>query len=96
MRETKPQKMKRSFLAAAVLLIISSCTENERAKDFGGTATVDLPAGQKLVTVTWKEGNNLWYLTKPMTSIDVAETYSFQEESSWGMWEGTVVIKETK
>jgi hypothetical protein len=31
-----------------------------------------------------------------MNSSDVAETYKFQEESSWGVMEGTYNIVETK
>jgi len=76
-------------------LTVSSCTENMRAKQWGGNASLELPANQKLVVVTWKD-NDLWYLTKPMTADDIAETYTFQEESSWGLLEGTYTIKEVK
>lgn len=38
--------------------------------------TLELPANQKLVMITWKD-DSLWYLTKPMTEEDVAETYTF-------------------
>lgn len=72
-----------------------SCTEQQRAKKYGGTATENLPANQKLVTVTWKE-TNLWYLTRPMSATDVAETYEFKESSNFGILNGKVIIKETK
>lgn len=72
-----------------------SCTENQRAKEYGGTAKITLPPNKKLINVTWKE-TNLWYLTRPMTPSDSAETYTFQEESSYGIWEGTYIIKEVK
>ena len=39
---------------------------------------------------------SLWYLTKPMTEDDVAETYKFQESSDLGIMEGTVTVVETK
>ena len=88
--------MKKGILAILVLAsALTSCTQNERAKSFGGTATVNLPQGQKLVNITWKE-DQIWYLTRPMNSADTAETYTFQEESSYGMMEGTVVLKESK
>lgn len=74
---------------------LASCTENDRVKNFGGEGTINLPQGRKLVTVTWK-GNQIWYLTKSMKEGDVAETYQFQEESSWGVIEGTYNIVETK
>ncbi len=76
-------------------LILFSCTENARVKNFGGEGTINLPKGRKLVNVTWKE-NQIWYLTRAMNSNDVAETYKFQEESSWGVIEGTYNIVETK
>jgi len=77
------------------LALMTSCTQNSRAKNFGGKASLNLPAGQKLVVVTWKD-DNLWYLTRPMNENDVPETYTFQEESSWGLMEGTYTIKETR
>ena len=91
--------MKKSLLSAAVvammgLVFLSGCTEQERAKKFGGSASLDLPAGTKLVTVTWKEGGNLWYLTRPMRPEETPETYIFKESSSYGIMEGSVTIKE--
>jgi uncharacterized lipoprotein YehR (DUF1307 family) len=87
--------MKKVILAIAVIVSMASCTQNERAKQFGGTATIDLPQGQKLVNITWKE-DQIWYLTRPMGASDSAETYTFQEESSYGVMEGTVILKESK
>ena len=87
--------MKKLFLTILIGVIATSCTQNERVKTWGGTGTINLPKGRKLVNVTWKE-TELWYLTRPMDSSDVAETYQFQEESSWGMVEGTYNIIETK
>lgn len=99
---SKGQKI--GYIVGKVLLIVfiitlvvatSSCTENSRAKNFGGKAQLELPQGQKLVVVTWKD-DALWYLTRPMRPNETAETYTFQEKSSWGVWEGTYTIKEKK
>ena len=87
--------MKKLFLAIGVIVMFGSCTENARVKQWGGEGTINLPQGRKLVNVTWKE-NQVWYLTRSMNSTDVAETYQFQEESSWGVMEGTYNIVETK
>jgi hypothetical protein len=87
--------MKKVFLVIMVGVIATSCTENSRVKAWGGEGTINLPKGRKLVNVTWKE-TEVWYLTKAMDSNDVAETYQFQEESSWGLVEGTYNIVETK
>ena len=81
------------LLMASIGLI--SCSENNRAKVWGGTMKVELSAGQKLVDVTWKE-NSLWYMTKPMNETDVAERYEFVENSNWGVVEGKVIFIETK
>lgn len=87
--------MKKLLLAIGVIAMLGSCTENNRVKNWGGEGTINLPKGRKLVNVTWKE-TQVWYLTRPMDSNDVAETYLFQEESSWGVMEGTYNIVETK
>jgi hypothetical protein len=87
--------MKKIFLAIVLGVIITSCTENERVKAWGGEGTIKLPKGKKLVNVTWKE-TQIWYLTRNMDSNDVAETYEFHEESSYGVIEGTYKIVETK
>lgn len=88
----------RKFTIALVVLIglsFTSCTENSRAKQWGGSMKIELEPGQKLVDVTWKE-TSLWYMTKPMDSTDVAERYEFVEESSWGIVEGKVIFIESK
>jgi hypothetical protein len=83
----------------AILILVSvtlfGCTENQRAKSFGGTATVDLPAGEKLTGATWKE-ENLWYLTRPMRVDEQPEKHTLREQSSLGMVEGKVVFKEKR
>lgn len=86
----------KKILGLLVFVIFSSCTENQRARGFGGTATVDLEPGRKLMVVTWKQGGNLWYLTRKMSPTDSAETYKFQESSSFGLVEGVVIINEKK
>jgi len=83
------------LLAIGMIVMLGSCTENSRVKSFGGEGTINLPKGRKLVNVTWKE-TQIWYLTRPMNSTDVAETYQFHGESSWRMVEGTYNIVETK
>lgn len=83
----------RTLLTLATLSLVA-CTEQERAKSLGGSTTLNLPSCEKLVTVTWKEAQ-LWYLSRPFHEGEVAETYSFKEDSSYGLMEGKVTIKET-
>lgn len=82
------------IIAATALLALPSCTENQRAKTFGGNADVELPAGTKLVDMTWKN-ENLWYATRPMREGEFPETTTMQEQSSFGMVEGTVTFIES-
>lgn len=59
--------MKKILVMAAVLFALSSCTEQMKVREFGGTMEVKLPKGEKLIMATWKE-TNLFYLTEPMDS----------------------------
>jgi hypothetical protein len=77
----------------AILALAPACTQQERAKSFGGTAEVVLPQGTKLVGATWKE-TQLWYLTRPRREGEVAETLTFEESSNFGILEGKVIFKE--
>lgn len=70
-----------------------SCTDNTRVKHFGGTQTITLPKGKKLVTATWKE-SNLWYLTRDAKVGENPERLVFSEESNFNTFEGTVIFQE--
>lgn len=83
------------------LLLISAltmcgCTENTRARNFGGTMNVDVEKGQKVINVTWKGESDLWILTRPMHTNEVAETFTFQENTRFGILNGKVVLKENR
>ena len=81
--------MKRTILilvTATVTLV--SCTENARARRFGGTERVSLKPNEVLLNVTWK-GDEMWICTKDTLT---GKSY-FREKSSWGVLEGTVVIE---
>lgn len=89
--------MRNIFLLLLLIVVVglSSCTEQTMAKSYGGDYTLELPAGQKLVTATWKDVE-FWYLTRPMRDGEEAETYYFKEDSNFGIMEGTVTIVERK
>ena len=86
----------KKFLVVLVILAsvaLTGCTENIRAKKFGGTATVNLPCNKKLFDVTWK-GDNLWYAIRDMKTGEQPEVINFIEDSSWGIAEGVVIFRE--
>ena len=85
--------MKRAILTLTILLTFLSCTEKQRAKSFGGEFEVKLPKGEKLIIATWKN-QDLWYLTRKRRKGESPETYKFQEDSSFGLMEGTVTFIE--
>lgn len=81
------------FLISIIGLSMSSCTSNSMAKNYGGSMTVELEPGQALVEATWKN-DDLWLLTRPRKADEAIETFKFKEVSSFGVWEGTITIKE--
>lgn len=90
--------MKKKILSIALIgfmsmSLLTGC--QSVVKSFGGSMTMKLEPNQKLEMITWKD-DSLWYLTKPMTEDDIAETHTLQQSSEWGVFEGTVTIVETK
>jgi len=83
--------MKLLPIIAALSLV--SCTENERAKTFGGTMNVDLPPNTKFVTATWKS-DELWYIHRPRKAGETADVVTMQEDSVFGFVEGKVIFTE--
>lgn len=90
--------MKRKILSlltitCLTLVLLTGCQGT--TKSFGGSMTLELEPNQKLEEITWKD-DSLWYLTRPMTDEDIAETHTFQQSSEWGVFEGTVTVIETR
>lgn len=79
-------------LGICVMFSLTSCTQ-AATKTWGGSMELQLPAGQKLEEITWKD-SSLWYLTRPMREGETAETHTFHESADLG-FEGTVTIIET-
>lgn len=69
---------------------------NVIAKKLGTSGGImNLPPNHKLVLVTWKS-NNMWVLYRPMRKDEVPEEYIYQEDSTFGIIEGTIRIKESR
>lgn len=84
----------RKLLVCLLLAVgMIGCTENMRAKAWGGKMTVNLPEGKKLVLATWKNGD-LWYMYRTAHPDEQPESYTFEEDSTWGVAEGRVIFKE--
>lgn len=85
--------MRKIALLFVVSLTLIACTDNQRARNFGGTARIELPVDQKLVNATWKQ-DDLWYLTRTAKKDEVPETLTFKEDSSFGVLNGEVIFVE--
>lgn len=84
------------FLLIPILMpmMISGCTSNQMAKEFGGTTNVSIPKDKQFVNITWKEGSSLWVLTCDREEGHQPRKYYFDEKSGWGIVQGSVVISE--
>jgi hypothetical protein len=83
--------MKKLMMILMVAILAASCTQNEMARKYGGTQTIQLDKGERVVTASWKEAN-LWILTKQDTTKP--SVYRYTEKSSFGVMEGTIIIQE--
>lgn len=86
--------MRKLLLLSIICIGFVSCTDNQMARNFGGTEVINLEPGKRLINITWKgnENANLWILTKQDTTKPT--TYSFKEKSGHGLMEGEVIINE--
>lgn len=91
--------MKKIILALTLIALLAvglgmtSCQSCTRT--LGGTTTIKLEPGEKLVECTWK-GNSIWYLVEPMDVLYVPKTKTFKESSNTGMLDGQVIFIETR
>lgn len=85
-------KKRIAVVLTAIIMSVACLTGCQSAtKNYGGKTTVKLEPNQKLEEITWKD-DSLWYLTRPMTDDDVAETHTFRQQRDLGAFEGTVRI----
>ena len=90
--------MKKKIIAGIMLLMALGCGLTgckSVAKSMGGTITINVPKGQKVIEATWKN-SDVWYLTRPMREDEKPEIFTFQEDSNLGIIEGKVIFKESK
>lgn len=82
--------MKKIIISAILLstLLITSCTDNQAARQYGGTEQVKLLPNHKFINATWKQ-DDLWIVTQDT----LTGKFYFKEKSSWGLLEGTIEIQ---
>ena len=87
--------MKKFIILAVIALALSSCTENQRARTFGGTATINVEKGKKVMMATWKD-EDLFYMVEDMEPDYVPHNKELIESSNFGVIESKVVFKESR
>lgn len=83
----------KTIIVLAALMMITSCTEKQMARHYGGKMEIELPKGEKLMMATWKD-LDLFYLTEPMDSGYVPKKKVFRESSNFGIWESEIIFIE--
>ena len=81
--------MRKLTMVAITLLALASCTDNQRARSFGGTETIKIEPQEKLINITWKQ-NNLWVIVQDT----ITGTIYAKEKSSFGIMQGKVIIQK--
>lgn len=80
--------MKKIITAIIAVALLQSCTDNQMARSYGGTEEVKLKPHEVVLNVTWK-GEDMWVCTRDT----LTNTTYFREKSSWGVLQGTVILK---
>lgn len=75
-----------------IIVLMSGCTKQEMAKEWGGKTEIRLDVGQRIINVTWKD-TDMWILLKENQTTP-ASTYLFKESSTYGIMNGEVRIVE--
>ena len=87
--------MKKYLFILIAVFCLTSC-EQVITREYGGTTTIKLEPGKKLIEATWKDGGNIWYLTEPMDSNYIPNVKIFTERSLYRQLEGKVIFIETR
>jgi len=80
--------MNKLTMVAITLLALVSCTDNQRARSFGGTETIKLEPNEKFMNLTWKQ-DDIWVIVQDT----ITGTIYAKEKSSFGVMQGKVIIQ---
>ena len=82
-------------LVIALSLVFTGCSQQTLVREFGGSMTVELPAGEELMEATWKD-DALFYLTRPMSEDYTPTKKIFREKAPYGIMESTITFVERR
>jgi len=82
-------------LCLVCTLSFTSCSEQARVRALGGKMKIEVPAGYKVTSATWKE-SELFYFLEPMEDGYVPKEKKFAESSGFGILESEVTFIEKR
>lgn len=85
------------FILCALVLIVAStsCTETQRVRALGGTSTVNVEPGKRIMSATWN-GENLFYLVEDMPRDYTPQDKELIESSEYGIIESKIIFHESR
>ena len=83
-------------LVMAMTISFSSCTNNQRAKEWGGTMTINVDPNYKVTMATFKGDADMWYMIEPMEDDYAPKDKILIEESTWDVFHGKVIFHESR
>jgi hypothetical protein len=89
------KKLIKFLLIVIAVVFFTGCNEQIRARHFGGNIDIDVPAGYKVTSATWKE-YDLFYFIEPMEEGYEPKEKMFIENSAYGVLESQITFKEKR
>ena len=89
------KKLIKFLLIVIAVVSFTGCTEQIRARQFGGNIDIDVPAGYKVTSATWKECD-LFYFIEPMEEDYEPKKKFFVESAAFGIMESQITFKEKR
>lgn len=88
------------FIILVVVILIAnlcgSCTSNQRAKEWGGTMTINVHPNYKVTMATFKGDADMWYMIEPMEDDYAPKDKILIEDPTWGVFHGKVIFHESR
>lgn len=75
------------LIVLTICLLTLSCTDNQRAKTWGGKGVIQLKPNERLINLTWKNAD-LWLFVEDT----VTHKMYLREDSSWGILNGSMEV----
>jgi len=84
------------IVITVILFFLSIVMENPRTLFWGGKLDIDAQQGRKVVYVQPHMFHNFWVMTRPMRPDEKPEVIVLKEKSWFGIWQGTITIRESR